>query len=303
MTAATANVGDTLKVNLSLYNVSNLYGLEVQCAVDPKILTGVSHVTGAGFNDTNSFFVDSGYKADGSWNIGASRLMPNPAISGNVIAFSLNYTVKAVGTTPVICTVLGVNANGYDVPMAVINGLFNNPTGKVLPMIAAQVPTTSPTMVPMVVALAPKSGSTIMGIVSYPGAASNNNTGIVVAVFSGSTMVKQVNTDANGTFQLSGLPAGQYTVAWGASQALPTQHTVVIPSDGQVIDLGTNLLAMGDTDNNGTIDLQDASLIAINFGVSAADVPNADLNHDGKIDIYDLVVVGSNFGLTTPVIK
>jgi len=303
VTAATANVGDTLKVNLSLYNVSNLYGLEVQCAVDPKILTGVSHVTGDGFNDTNSFFVDSGYKADGSWNIGASRLLPSPAISGNVIAFSLNYTVKAVGTTPVICTVLGVNANGYDVPMAVINGLFNNPTGKVLPIIAAQVPTTSPTTEPLVVALAPKVGSTIMGIVAYPGSANTDNTGIVVAIFSGSTMVKQVNTDANGTFQLTELPAGQYTVAWGASQALPTQHTVVIESDGQVIDLGTNLLAMGDTDNNGTIDLQDASLIAINFGVPATDVPSADLNHDGKIDIYDLVIVGSNFGLTTPVIK
>ncbi|MEP6985145.1 MAG: dockerin type I domain-containing protein, partial [Chloroflexota bacterium] len=113
----------------------------------------------------------------------------------------------------------------------------------------------------------------------------------------------QVTTDASGTYQLTAVPTGTYTLAWGAPQAIPTQHNVVIQADGQIIDMGTSIVPMGDTDSNGTIDLQDASLVAINFGNPASAVPNADLNRDGKIDIYDLVIVGTNFGLASPVVK
>ena len=161
-----------------------------------------------------------------------------------------------------------------------------------MPMVAAAVAVASPpTPAPTEVAMVPTTGSTIAGIMAYPG--TTNNAGIVVALFSGSNVLKQVTTDATGAYQLTAVPVGTYTLAWGAPQAIPTQHNVVIQTDGQIIDMGTNLVLMGDTDDNGTIDLQDATLVAINFGNPADAVPNADLNHDGKIERMEKVLTES----------
>ncbi|MBZ0289944.1 MAG: hypothetical protein K8I30_20135, partial [Anaerolineae bacterium] len=69
-----ANPGQTVSVSLNLSNVTNLYGLQTDCAVNPAILQGVSRADGDGFASANSFFVDTGYQADGHWMVAASRL-------------------------------------------------------------------------------------------------------------------------------------------------------------------------------------------------------------------------------------
>lgn len=88
---------ETVNVNVQLIGVSGVYGLEVQCAVDPTILQGTAMVPGAGFNNSNSFIIDNGYQADGIWNVAASRLKPNPAVDGDALAFTFEYNVLTTG--------------------------------------------------------------------------------------------------------------------------------------------------------------------------------------------------------------
>jgi hypothetical protein len=128
MVAASPNAaaaGETVNVSLNLVNVTDLYGLQATCKVDPAALQGVSHVDADGFNAGNSFFVDSGFQADGTWLIAASRLQPYQAISGNTPAFSLSYKVVSGSPTDLTCDVLGVDANGKTLPLQVVNGVFS----------------------------------------------------------------------------------------------------------------------------------------------------------------------------------
>jgi hypothetical protein len=297
-----ANPGQPVAVAISLSNVSNLYGLQVDCAVNPAVLVGVSHTGGDGFNDSNGFFVDQGFQPDGNWSIAATRLQPNKPIEGNTIAFTMNFTVLAAGSTPVNCTVQGVDVNGHDVPLAIANGGYNGPAatqppGTPPPTPTLVIPTTTP-VPPTVVAGQP---SVISGTVNYPGAA--DHSGITVALYAGAgtTPLVQLVTNANGRYQFVGVPVGAYILKISAPQSLVLQHNVVVDSDGLSIDLSTDNLPVGDTDNNGAIDINDATLIGANFGVDGKLVTNADLNRDAIINVRDLVLVGKNYGLTSPV--
>src|SRR6185436_3645257 len=88
-----AGVGQGVLAAVGFENVSNVYGIRLTCKVNAVVLTGTGLLKGDAFNDQNSFVVDQKYKPDGSWVIAASRLQPNPAISGNITAFTLGYTV------------------------------------------------------------------------------------------------------------------------------------------------------------------------------------------------------------------
>lgn len=295
---AQANVGDPVALQLNLYNVTNLYGLEVDCSADPAILTGITHTGADGFNDGNSIFVDQGYQSAGNWHIAASRIKPNPAIEGSSLAFSLNYVVQAAGSTPIICSVLGVDANGRDVPLTIANGGFNgaNPPPPVEPTIPTATPTLPPTVIPT-----PSALSSISGAVSLPG--TTDHSGVTVGIYANNTLLVSVMTGPDGGYLFVDVPQGTYSLALSLPQALTLVYTVQVTADGQVIDLGTAYMPMGDVDANGTIDIQDAALIGANFGLDSALVPTANLNRDPSIDVRDLVLIGSNFGLNAPVVQ
>ena len=309
---ASASPGQTVAVTLNLSNVSDLYGLQARCTVDPAVLTGTNHTGGDGFNDGNSFFVDTGFNpADGTWNVAASRLQPNQPISGTGVAFILNYTVQTEGSTAINCDIMGVDINGYDVSLQVYNAGFTSaaapsatptedvpPTETPLPTFTPEPPTATPTV--EVVTPVPGGQSIISGVVNYPGATDHSN--ITVALLAADqTPLVQITTNANGAYRFTEVPVGLYILQISAPQSLTIQMTVLVENDGVTVDLGTILLPMGDTDDSGTIDLNDASLVGVNFGVDGGLVPNADLNHDTSINIRDLVLVGKNFGLTAPV--
>ena len=75
---------------------------------------------------------------------------------------------------------------------------------------------------------------------------------------------------------------------------------IEIPDNGIDEDCdGEDLLCLGDSDNNGCVDILDLVMIGTHFGetsVSGEWNPRADINTDNEIDIFDLVIVGSNFG-------
>jgi hypothetical protein len=296
-----ANVGATISVLLNLDNVSNIYGMEVSCTVDSAILAGITHQDGAGFNNSNGIFIDQGYQADGSWHVAATRLNPNPAIEGSVTAFSLTYTVQNAGSTPVLCTVLGVDANGRDVPLEITNAVFNG-TDTSLPPIEPTLPPATPTIPATMTPLpTPVNLSTINGLAQIPGA--EDYSGIAVGIYTRDTvaLLVELTTGTNGNFQFTDVPTNAYLVMLKAPQSLSIAYLVTVSGEGQVVDLGEVLLPMGDVDDNDTIDLQDAALVGANFGLDSVLVPNANLNRDARIDVRDLVLIGSNFGLTSPV--
>ncbi|MEZ4671674.1 MAG: cohesin domain-containing protein [Anaerolineae bacterium] len=122
---STAITGSAVSVDLSLANAQNVYGLQTTCQVNPAVLAGVTHADGAIFNGSNSFFVDKGFQPDGSWTVAASLLQPNPAFSGDGVAYSLTYNVVGAADSDVVCSALAVDGNGQELPLTVVNGSFS----------------------------------------------------------------------------------------------------------------------------------------------------------------------------------
>jgi hypothetical protein len=300
---ATAQPGAAISVTLNLINVTDLYGLQAQCAVNPTVLQGQGHADGAGFNGSNSFFADQGFQADGAWLIAASRLRPTAPIAGTMTAFSLNYAVLSANNSAVTCTVLGVNADGETVPLQIINGSFNGvgqgqgmatPT----PVIPSATPV-PPTTIPSTLTAMPATAKSIQGVATYQNR--KDNAGITVQISAQNQVLAQVVTNANGVFRFTDVPAGTYTITLSAPQHLSLVYTVTMDANGNPVDLGQGVLRAGDTDGSKLIDLVDAAFIGANFNITAPPAPaNADLNGDGQVNIADLALVGSNFGLIGP---
>lgn len=302
-----ANVGAAVNVTLNLLNVVNLYGLQVDCAVDPSVLLGGSRIDGDGFNSGNSFFVDNGYQPDGHWLVAASRLSPNPPISGSAAAFSLSYTVQKAAASDVVCSVLGVDGNGKVLPLQVVNSAFNSgvtpqepPTITPIPVTNTPEPTFTPTLVPPTATPVPNTLSAINGVVSYQNRA--DNAGISVQLLVDGATVVQLTTNADGSYRFVDVPVGAYILVASAPEHLTLAYNVTIDADGLTIDLGAGVLRAGDTDSNQIVDLVDAAAVGANIGIAAPPAPEtADLNRDGQVNIGDLALVGSNFGLSGPI--
>jgi hypothetical protein len=299
-----ATVGQSINVALKLYNVSNVYGLQSQCSVDPAILQGTARTDGDGFNTNNSFFVDNGFKPDGKWMVAASRIQPNTSISGNATAFTLAYNVVGTGDGKLNCTVLAVDENGHDLEIEVVNGNYTSqpPVTTEEPTLE---PTTEPTLEPTQEPPAtntpdPAMLSSISGIAQYQN--HPDNSGIKVEIYKPDlTKVGEVVTGADGTFNFSGLEIGSYGILVTAPQHIPSGTPITVDVIGKIIDAGTTVLSAGDTDNNGKIDIVDATFIGANFGLQGAGIPaNADLNNDTIINISDLALVGGNYGTQSP---
>lgn len=327
-----AALNDPASVAVQLVNVVDLFGLELECNVDPAVLNGTGYRTGEGFNETNSYIIDSGFAADtGSWVLAASRLQPNPAIEGSVTAITLDFVVVNYGSTDIQCKALGVDENGQSTPLEVINTTItiapvsslepavtatathtpeptvNIPTITPEPTFALPTATFEPTITPspiltptaettQVVTAGPTTGTlgTITGVVQYQN--SPDNAGITIRLMMGETIQSERVTESSGAFQFPDLPAGSYSLVITGYLALPI--TLNVDLNDILYDSGIIVLPQGDTDGNGSIDLLDAGLIGANFGGDASLVPAADLNRDSQINIRDLVLIGSNFGLS-----
>ncbi len=329
----TATVGSSITVAVRLENVTELYGLQVVCQVDPTVLVGTTRAEGDAFNSTNSFYVDQGMKADGKWLIAATRLQPNPAFVGNGTAFSFQYTLQSAGNAAFNCTALGADSHSQPLPLTLVNAtpvvmlaveptaeaatevlptveviptleptVAEEPTSEILPTVEEAVteiePTVEATLEPTVVALAPGS---IQGIIVNQFAPDNAD--VQVQLTLDGSLVQQSATGADGLFVFADVPPGIYVLLVSAPEHLALVYNVSVTGDGAAIDLGSQTFVTGDTDGSQAIDLADAVLISANFDLAVPPAPEAaDLNHDGLVNISDLVLIGVNFGLAGPII-
>ncbi|MBZ0297235.1 MAG: hypothetical protein K8L99_32045 [Anaerolineae bacterium] len=133
----------------------------------------------------------------------------------------------------------------------------------------------------------------IMGLVDLP-----SNVAVSVQLIDSNGGVAEGQVDEQGKFLFGELAPGSYRVEASAAGFLSRQVELIVEPGGEYM-LPPAILAAGDTNGDGVIDMLDVMLIAANFD-GPADVPEADVNHDGWVDIRDLSVTGSQFGLAGP---
>ncbi|MBZ0280593.1 MAG: carboxypeptidase regulatory-like domain-containing protein, partial [Anaerolineae bacterium] len=290
--------GGQLAVNFRLFKIEGLYGLEANCSADPNVLGGLTRADGDGFNASNSFFIDQGFNAtSGAWLVAASRLLPAEPIAGDLTAFSLGYTLKNSGDPKLNCTLRAVDRNGRDLIVEVINGTVAplQPAAVVQPDLMQP-----PVEMPVILVPGEAQFSSVAGVVTY--ANPTDNTGINVELMGGDyEVLAQIVTSVNGAYQFTDVPAGAYYLRASAPGHLQVLKTILVDGNSPVVDLSTDTLIAGDTDNNGVVDITDASFIGANFNLQAPPAPlEIDLNRDNLVNIGDLVLVGTNFGATSP---
>lgn len=284
------NSGDAsqMSVNLRLIDVANVYGVQAECQVNPTVLQGAGLTTDGAFTEANSFILDDGFQADGSWRVAATHLKPNPAISGDALAFTLNYTVAQTGDGELACSALAVDENGKQIELEVVNG-----SAIILPP-SNQEPTDPIEEPPVIV----ETGS-INGLVAYQNRP--DNSGIIVKLLGiGDSTLSEVTTAADGSYSFPDLPTGQYRVQLMAPQHIDAIKDITIESADAIVQL-EDLLRAGDVDDSGLIDMVDVTLVGANFGLEAIEeIGNVDLNDDGTINVSDLSLVGGNLDLAAP---
>jgi hypothetical protein len=64
--------------------------------------------------------------------------------------------------------------------------------------------------------------------------------------------------------------------------------------------LATVNLLNGDLNDDGTINITDATTVGVSFGLTGPGLL-ADLNQDSLVDIFDIIIVSRNFGQSSQV--
>ncbi len=108
--------------------------------------------------------------------------------------------------------------------------------------------------------------------------------------------------DTNGRVTVSGVPQGIYDVRVRGRTSLYRAYLACpVVRDGPVVEIG--LLAEGDGNLDGHIDIVDFSLLASAYGRTQEELefdPRVDFDDDGTIGLFDFSLLASNYGLAGP---
>jgi hypothetical protein len=244
-------------VKVHLLNISDLYGLQTDCQVDPNVLAASGFDTGNAFTLVDSFYVGNTSNdfdvATGKWLVATSRLQPAPAFTGDGAAFTMRFTAKQAGNPQPNCSVLAVDSDGQVLPLTILQG-SQTPT---LPGVPEQ-PTPVATPVPNLL-------KGISGIVKYQ--SRTDSSGIKVELLDGSqNILGEIVTTQDGGYTLSDIASGQYTLRFSGPQHLMLLQPITVGAPDAPVEVEANRLVAGDIDDNGTIDIIDAMFVASNLG-------------------------------------
>jgi hypothetical protein len=107
-------------------------------------------------------------------------------------------------------------------------------------------------------------------------------------------------TDANGNFSIADVTSGAHSsITADAPGFLPAVCTAPLITAPETI-LAPITLVNGDLNDDGTINITDATTVGVSFGLTGPGLP-ADLNQDGLVDILDIIIVSHNFGQSSQV--
>lgn len=109
-------------------------------------------------------------------------------------------------------------------------------------------------------------------------------------------------TNTWGRFGFANVEDGSYLITIEMARYLDAAATISVT--GENLTLNTVKLLGGDTNDDDTINISDATTIGSAFGTVPGDPywnSSADINNDGIVNILDLVLMGGNYGLSSPV--
>ena len=133
----------------------------------------------------------------------------------------------------------------------------------------------------------------IFGNVTVEGRAADNQAGHIVFYSGGSS----VATEANGNFAFADVDHGVYDFTANSAGFLAAV-CVGATHDTSATTLANVTLLAGDINDDGVIDITDATAIGLVFG-STASGEIANLNVDSEVDILDLILMAANYGQTS----
>jgi hypothetical protein len=260
--------GDEVSVDVyASINTPNTYGTEVEMAADPNIL----QLGSAAFGDLFPLGVSLRYSlmdiGVGVWYGGASLMNPEPPFAIPVTGSFADVTYTALNPGVAI---LDLN-----------DSLFSDRDGFELP---GSVTACSVTVLPF---------GSVSGAVTYQGRLAHAD----IEVTAAGPVSNLALTHADGRFEIGELRAGDYDITADAPLYLPSCITTQV-SSGQDLVLPDTRLSGGDANDDGVINIADATLLGANLNLSVP-LPDAraDINADGLVNVQDLAIVGGNYEL------
>ncbi|MCC6616427.1 MAG: cellulase family glycosylhydrolase [Anaerolineae bacterium] len=326
--------GETIYIDLVLENPQlagggSILALEANCALQPVgILFGQTVSGGPAFGQ-DAVTVNTSFRPDSTFTYATSQTNGTPVTSSGVV---MTATVAALGpgSATLSCTITAINGNRENVqvtyePVSILVSEAPAPTSApatTVPPTAVpptQVPPTAvpPTAVPptqvsptVVVPtqveptvdpdVCTETTGTISGVALRSHAADD---GITVSLLdSNGQVVATATTEADGSFVLTGVPAGTYSIVAEAESHLPAQGTLTVAdclttSKPEVV-LPAGYLVLKEQP---VIDELDVVQLAVSYGQTTGDALSADLDENGRVGIGDLLAIAENLRLTGPV--
>ena len=277
----TANVGDTITVDIVANNAEDLYGFQASLSYTGQLsLAGVA--VGPGFTPA---YIGPYSSSPGVVTFAYTRQNPNSPVTGAApVIAKVTFNVVAGGTAN-----LTINPAGT---------LYSNNQG--FPIGPNSITNDSITVT--------ATGFTVTGTILLQGR--TNHSGATAEfdapAFPGNGS-PAVLTDSAGAFTANtGLSAGSHTIRGRMIGYLLATKTITVNAGANAA--GTVTLVGGDADMSGTINVLDLSLIAGYFGQIAPFAPaplantTPDINGDNVVNILDLSLTAANYGQVGPTV-
>lgn len=277
----TANVGDTITVDIVANNAEDLYGFQASLSYTGQLsLAGVA--VGPGFTPA---YIGPYSSSPGVVTFAYTRQNPNSPVTGAApVIAKVTFNVVAGGTAN-----LTINPAGT---------LYSNNQG--FPIGPNSITNDSITVT--------ATGFTVTGTILLQGR--TNHSGATAEfdapAFPGNGS-PAVLTDSAGAFTANtGLSAGSHTIRGRMIGYLLATKSITVNAGSNAA--GTVTLVGGDANMSGTINVLDLSLIAGYFGQIAPFAPaplantTPDINGDNVVNILDLSLTAANYGQVGPTV-
>ncbi|MBN1218212.1 MAG: N-acetylmuramoyl-L-alanine amidase [Anaerolineae bacterium] len=265
-------LGGSETAQVEVADIADLYGVDLRLSYDPEVVEvvdadpdtpGVQVALGSVFEGVETFMVENEV-SDGVINIAVARRSPAPPFAGTGSLIAVTWQAKAFGETPVVFEQVKLsNPNGVSLAATTQDGLIEVSLSVII-----------------------KGQITLQG--------SDNASGAVVRAGE-----KQIETGADGTFELAAASTDPYRLTVTAPGYLSAQAEGNLLASATMLDLGVITLLGGDATGDNQIDIFDLALIGSRYGSSDA---GSDVNRNGQVDIFDLTLSAANYGRQGPVV-
>jgi len=300
------NISEPFSLNLTITNVTDLYGWEVKIYYLNTIVECTNITEGSFLKSENDTFwlpiVNNTYNATyGRIHVACSLEGWIPGVNGSGTLATLTFQAKFCGNTTLqlVDTKLADSNRPYHNPIlhTTINGFVNSTEGH---DIAVTGVLTSKTVIAErapcslnITVTVENQGTRVdtFNVTTYANATTIETKEITLPSENSTTLIYMWNT--------TGWAKGNYTIS---AYATPVFGEIEV-SDNTFIDGWVVVTIQGDVDGDFDVDIYDVVKITGIYTSERGDPqfnPNSDLDCNGKIQIYDVVMCTSHYGQKYP---